>query len=305
MARKPPPRHVKPTARQLRRAVPRHAIEPEIPFGAVSTLAVTVAGAVVVASSAYGYVPTAAGGANLGSRSGKRSLSVEQSGDQAAANAKRWNDLTGTSRANSRPGPASSESPADAALIARLAAQHQSEPAFVKIPSIHTTSSLINLGLTGEGVLEVPQDYLQAGWYQKGPRPGDPGPAVIAGHLDSKIGPGIFSRLAEVKPGDLIEVTRVDGQVVSFIVTRVDQYPKRAFPTRQVYGKTDRAELRVITCGGSFDRGKGSYNDNIVVFARLQSDEPRPNVAGPSLPGLSLPGPSLPGPTTSSPLPSV
>ncbi len=254
----------------------------------MSTLAVTVAGAVVVASSAYGYVPAAAGGSKIGA---SRSATAQQPADQATAGAKRQNDLSGTPRSQQGPGPA--ETPADAALVARLAAQRQREPAFVRIPSIHTTSSLINLGLTSDGVLEVPQDYLQAGWYQKGPRPGDPGPAVIAGHLDSKIGPGIFSRLTEVKPGDPIEITRVDGTLIHFVVTRVDQYPKRAFPTRQVYGKTDRSELRIITCGGSFDRGKGSYNDNIVVFARLESEATGPNVAG----GAPLQGPALPGST--------
>jgi sortase (surface protein transpeptidase) len=269
MVRKAPPRHIKPTARQLRRAAPRHAIEPDVPLGAVTTLAVTIAGAVAVASSAYGYSPAAS------QRPGAPASAESQQASAQASAAQRREALLRGGSLNSIPGGAGSPG-SDAATVSaseadRLKAEQAAAPAFVSIPSIHTTSSLIKLGLDTDGGLEVPTDYLQAGWYDRGPRPGDPGPAVLAGHLDSKIGPGIFSRLSEVKPGDIVNVTRGDGQVVQFAVTRVDQYPKRAFPTRQVYGSTDQAELRVITCGGSFDRSKGSYRDNIVVFARLVS----------------------------------
>lgn len=269
MARKPAPRHHKPTARQIRRAVPRHALEPELPLATVVTLAATVAGAVVVASSAYGYSPSPERLAALGSAP----ISVVASpsnGSVGSREASLARDLALKRLRNSlgdRVPRAASGS--ELAAQRQLEAEQKAQPAFVSLPSIKTTSSLISLGLEDDGSLEVPVDFLQAGWYSRGPRPGEPGPAVIAGHLDSKIGPGIFSRLADMTPGELVHVTRVDGTVLEFVVTRVDQYPKRAFPTRLVYGPTDAAELRVITCGGSFDRGKGSYDDNIVVFARL------------------------------------
>lgn len=267
MGRKPPPRHVKLTARQRRRAVPRHAVEPEVPVGTVTTLAVTVAGAVAVASSAYGYVPmprlaAAPGGAKITKEVPANAPGAPSLSDRLVALRK-----AGKFRDGELATAAGDATQDDFAKL--LQDDLQGQPSFLSIPSIRTTSSLISLGLQENGALEVPSDPLQAGWYERGPRPGDPGPAVVAGHLDSKVGPGIFARLLEMKPGDIVHVTRVDGKVLAFAVTRVDQYPKRAFPTRQVYGPTDAAELRVITCGGSFNKSTGHYRDNIVVFARL------------------------------------
>lgn len=280
MAHKPPPRHVKPTARQVRRAVPRHAIEPEVPFAAVTTLAITVAGAVVVASSAYGYSPSPGRLAGIPSgisipvaTASAADTGVAPDGLDNGANTEETRRVSRALERAQRDSAPAAVSPRETAIRERLEAERRHRPAFVTLPSIRTVSSLITLGLEDNGVLEVPEDFLQAGWYELGPRPGDPGPAIIAGHLDSKVGPGIFSRLPDMKPGDVIQVTRVDGVVLDFEVTRVDQYPKTAFPTRQVYGPTDAAELRVITCGGSFDRKEGSYNDNIVVFARLATDD--------------------------------
>jgi hypothetical protein len=144
-------------------------------------------------------------------------------------------------------------------------------PAFVRIGSIGTTSALVNLGLKTDGSLEVPADFGVAGWYAGGPAPGEPGAAVIAGHYDSYVGPAVFAKLKQVKPGDNIDVTREDGEVLRFVVERIDRYPKDYFPNEQVYGATVRSELRLITCGGTFDRKKGSYNDNIVVYATLDT----------------------------------
>ncbi len=264
MGRKPPPRHVKLTARQRRRAVPRHAIEPEVPIGTVTTLAVTMAGAVAVASSAYGYVPMPSRIATA-----KVTKEVQVRGPETGSLSDRLVALrkAGKFRDGELASAAGDVSQDNFAKL--LQEDLQGQPSFVTIPSIRTTSSLVSLGLEEDGTLEVPGDPLQAGWYERGPRPGDPGPAVIAGHLDSKVGPGIFSRLLDMKPGDIVHVTRVDGKVLAFAVTRVDQYPKRAFPTRQVYGPTDAAELRVITCGGAFNKATGHYKDNIVVFAKL------------------------------------
>ena len=142
-------------------------------------------------------------------------------------------------------------------------------PAFLRVPSVGITSPLVQLGLNLDGTLEVPVDFATAGWYSGGPVPGAKGPSVIAGHIDSYEGPAIFSKLAEVTPGDEVYVTRTDGLRLSFQVDRIDQYPKSYFPTDLVYGSTSTAELRLITCGGVFDRKTGSYRDNVVVYAHL------------------------------------
>ena len=149
------------------------------------------------------------------------------------------------------------------------AARTTADPAFVRVGTIGATSALIPLGLHDDGTLEVPVDFAVAGWYALGPRPGDIGAAVIAGHLDSYNGPAVFARLPEIQPGDDIEVTRKDGSIVRFVVTRIDLYPKDRFPTMAVYGPTAGPELRLITCGGTFDRSRGSYRDNVVVYARM------------------------------------
>lgn len=144
------------------------------------------------------------------------------------------------------------------------------EPVSVAIPSIGVTSQLIQLGTDqSTGVLVPPVAYDVAGWFTGGPRPGDTGPSIIAGHVDSHLGPGVFFKLRDVAVGDQVLVARADGSTATFDVYDVEKYPKAAFPTQQVYGPTPDKELRVITCGGDFDYGLRSYVDNIVVYARL------------------------------------
>lgn len=141
-------------------------------------------------------------------------------------------------------------------------------PLSVSIPAIGVRSSLIPLKLIpGSGQLAAPADFGQAGWYAAGPTPGEPGPAVIAGHVDSHRGPAIFFRLRELRTGDVVVVERSDGVSARFAVTGVERYPKSAFPTQRVHGPTPDRALRLITCGGSFDYAKRSYRDNIVVYA--------------------------------------
>jgi len=142
-------------------------------------------------------------------------------------------------------------------------------PVSVRIPAIGVQSDLLPLAVDATGVLVPPDPYDIAGWFTAGPVPGELGPAIIAGHVDSRAGPGVFFRLEEMRPGERIAVTRSDGTVATFVVDRVESYPKTAFPTQQVYGPTPAHELRIITCGGDFDRGRRSYLDNIVVYAVL------------------------------------
>lgn len=148
-----------------------------------------------------------------------------------------------------------------------------SPPVRVRIPAIGVDSELMDLGLQPDGTMEVPPDAFPAGWYTGAPTPGEPGPAIIAGHVDWR-GPGVFHDLHLLRPDDEVTVARADGSVAVFRVTAVEQYPKDAFPTDVVYGDIDHAGLRLITCGGVFNRQTGSHDDNIVVFAEL-TEPPR------------------------------
>ena len=140
-------------------------------------------------------------------------------------------------------------------------------PVSLSIPEIGVRTTLQVLGRTSTGALQVPTDTVHAGWYRDSSRPGAVGPAVIAGHVDSKSGAAVFFKLDKLKPGDLITVGRSDGSTVRFQVERSASFPKDRFPTSLVYGATPDRELRLITCGGSFDSQIGSYRSNIVVFA--------------------------------------
>lgn len=154
----------------------------------------------------------------------------------------------------------------------------KSAPVRVRIPAVGldsgVDSGLLDLGLQADGSLEVPPDGASAGWYTGAPTPGELGPAIIAAHVDWEGEPGVFYDLRSVQPGNEVEVTREDGVIAVFRVSRVEQFPKGAFPTDVVYGDLDHAGLRLITCGGSFDRQARSYEDNIVVFAELQATRP-------------------------------
>ena len=140
-------------------------------------------------------------------------------------------------------------------------------PVRIEIPKIGVSSPLIRLGKAANGTVEVPEPFDRAGWYAPGTRPGDPGSAVILGHVDSKTGPAVFYRLRELRRGDEVDVKRADGSTVRFVVQRSEQYPKKRFPTDQVYYPTLSPELRLVTCGGEFDRGWGHYLSNVIVFA--------------------------------------
>ncbi|MDP1803910.1 MAG: class F sortase [Acidimicrobiales bacterium] len=139
------------------------------------------------------------------------------------------------------------------------------DPLRVRIPSIGVVAPLVRLGLNADRTLEVP-GYEAAGWYTGASRPGNPGPSVIAAHVDSKTGPAVFYRLRDLAPGDLIHVDYHDGSV-TFSVQTSESFPKSGFPTGRVYGPTEGSELRLITCDGTFDRTARSYRSNLVVWA--------------------------------------
>jgi hypothetical protein len=144
------------------------------------------------------------------------------------------------------------------------------KPTGLVIPVIGVRTRLIHLGVTPAGALQVPASTAVAGWYTGSPRPGAVGSAVIVGHIDSVSGPGVFFRLRELRPGDLIYVQRGHASMAVFKVTAVSNYLKSQFPTDAVYGPVPNAQLRLITCGGTFDPATGHYQSNVVVFAVLQ-----------------------------------
>jgi sortase (surface protein transpeptidase) len=169
--------------------------------------------------------------------------------------------------------PATTAGGVDAARGFRSTRGYRATPVPVRIaiPSIGVASSLDRLGRARDRTVEVPSRWEVAGWYAPGTRPGDPGSAVILGHVDSKRGPAVFFRLRELRQGDDITITRADGSSVRFAVDRTEQYDKRRFPTDAVYYPTLASELRLVTCGGEFDATAGHYRSNVIVFATLKA----------------------------------
>jgi sortase (surface protein transpeptidase) len=155
----------------------------------------------------------------------------------------------------------------------RLSLQ-RSVPVSVDIPAIGVHSRLLHLGLNANGSLQVPSlttSADEAAWYKYSATPGQIGASVIEGHVDSYQGPAIFFRLGALQPGDTVDVTLADGVTAIFRISGVRRYPKDNFPAKTIYGATDYAALRLITCGGIFDYATHHYLDSTVVFASLIS----------------------------------
>lgn len=167
------------------------------------------------------------------------------------------------------PQPAAMDSGPGEPSIAPLPA---AKPVAINIPAIKISAQVNSVGLNPDHTMEVPRPgplYDQPAWYRFSPTPGERGPSVITGHVDSKGGPSVFFRLGALKPRQRITITRTDGTTAIFAVDSVASFSKNEFPARAVYGNTDYAALRLITCGGSFDKKTGNYRNNIVVFAHL------------------------------------
>jgi sortase (surface protein transpeptidase) len=219
---------------------------------------VVVAVCVLGMLSGVGLALTAAGGNALGTAA----LSVAPADDL----------VLGAAGVSPRPvivvqTPTQPEGERNPALPGAAAPEPPPSPMSIGIPAIGVSSHVIPLGLRPDGSLQTPSDFGVAGWWSGGPAPGAVGAAVIVGHVDSKAGPAVFFRLRDLKPGDMVWVTRGDGTRVSFVVRRLEQVSKAHFPSKEVYGPQPYAALRLITCGGAFDRSTGHYVDNIIVFA--------------------------------------
>lgn len=143
------------------------------------------------------------------------------------------------------------------------------EPVAIAIPAIAVKTDLQELRRAADGTIEVPE-WNRAGWWAEGPKPGQRGPAVILGHVDSTSGPDVFFRLDELRPGDGVTVITADGNEVHFVIQRLERHPKDSFPSEAVYAPSLQPGLRLVTCGGSYDRSTGHYRDNVVAFAELR-----------------------------------
>ncbi|WP_432907948.1 class F sortase [Micromonospora matsumotoense] len=146
-----------------------------------------------------------------------------------------------------------------------------SRPVRLTVPAIKVAAPVAPVGQARDGSIDVPplDRHHETGWYDRGPTPGEPGRAIIVGHVDSKDGPSVFYDLRKLKPGDRIEVTRDDRRVVVFRVDSVEFFDKSALPADRVYGDSGAPALRLITCGGQWIGGRTGYADNVVAFASL------------------------------------
>lgn len=168
--------------------------------------------------------------------------------------------------------PPPAERPAPQPPADNQVALGRSTPVELDIPAIGVHSGLTSLGLNPDGTVALPPltGAAPAGWYRNLAAPGEVGPAVILGHVDSAAeGPAVFFRLGALRPGDTLSVRRADGVTATFTVDTVARFPKSRFPTADVYGPATYPKLTLVTCGGTFDRTLGSYSDNVVVYARL------------------------------------
>ncbi|NDL59164.1 class F sortase [Phytoactinopolyspora mesophila] len=143
---------------------------------------------------------------------------------------------------------------------------HAAEPIAVQVPAANIDTSLIPVGLQDDGAMELPDPGLGA-WYELGPRPGEPGAAVLVGHVDSVAGPDVFFGLNTLTAGDVVHVDDEDGARHTFTVTEVELVDKEALPYERIWMDTSEPVLRLITCGGPYNRAAGGYQENVVVYA--------------------------------------
>lgn len=147
------------------------------------------------------------------------------------------------------------------------------EPQALRIPALSLTIPFSRpLGVDDTGMIEVPTDYESVGYYKHGPTPGELGPAVVLGHVDSYVGPAVLYSLGQLEVGDEIFIDRADNTTAIFTVTKLERIAQREFPTARVYGDIDHAGLRIVTCSGWFDREAQEYSHNLIVYAELSPE---------------------------------
>ncbi|MGC0421028.1 class F sortase [Embleya sp. AB8] len=210
-------------------------------------------------------------------------LGYQEQRPPAAATAAPRAKATATAPASAPAAPApladggTNAPPADAGASAPASPAPQgpilprAEPVGVDVAEINLHAPVTAVGLDDDGAVKVPpaDGDRRSGWYDQGPTPGELGPAVIVGHLDSSSGPAVFFDVGTLRAGAIVEIRRADQSTAIFTVDAVERFTKSDFPTERIYGDVARAELRLITCGGDYDRAHGGYQDNTVLFAHL------------------------------------
>lgn len=171
--------------------------------------------------------------------------------------------------------PRSTGAPADdPTRIAGGPTTPAAHPTGIRIRSIHVDAAVRPMVLKPDQTVEVPQNPDNVGWYSPGPVPGQPGSAVLLGHVDSVHGPAVFAALRTLPAGAVVDVTSSDGSTAHFEVTGSATYANARFPARKVYRTTGRPRITLVTCGGSYDAARGGYQANVVVYASLVGTTP-------------------------------
>lgn len=168
--------------------------------------------------------------------------------------------------------PAASSTPHDlvsthSARLQDLAATSARVPVLLRIPALGIVAPVLGVGVAADGQLAVPNDLRRVGWYGAGTLPGDPGSALIAAHVDHGSSPGVFFSLDSLAPGAAVQIVQADGRLINFRVVARRLVAKPTLPVSQLTATTGPARLVLVTCGGSFDRGRRSYRDNLLVYA--------------------------------------
>jgi sortase (surface protein transpeptidase) len=176
--------------------------------------------------------------------------------------------VSGHGRPHAQPVPVAQQAEPAADPVPPKAEDRQvADPVRLRIPAIGVDAPVDPLSVDKNGVLPPPETEQRTGWWRAGPEPGERGPAVIVGHVDSYEGPAVFIRLTDLRSGDQILIDRADGSTAVFVTQRTEQHAKGDFPTQAVYGRTPDPQLRLITCGGAYDERGRRYLDNIIVYA--------------------------------------
>lgn len=198
------------------------------------------------------------------------SISGTSPGQQAAAVPAESAATTPATHPESNPtaGAASSAITEPSSATTTIYTNPIAEPTRVVIPSIEVDATIVKVGVQDDGMMEVP-DFGYAAWFSVGPAPGASGPSVIVAHVDSKKGPDVFYRLGELKPGDLVMVSDKNGDTATFAVDSSEMVLKTDLPTERIWNETQEPVIRLITCGGEFDRASGHYKSNTIVYGHL------------------------------------
>lgn len=217
------------------------------------------------ALAATAFLAVAAGALVLTTQDRSRDPVVSVTADDAPSSTPATGATNGDS--SGRTGAVPDAAPPNTAAGTDALIIEAQQPVHLSVPEIGVDAPVISLGLQANGKLEVPATASDTGWWSGGSVPGAVGPAVIAGHINLGDEAGVFSQLGSLQPDDEVSVTLDTGKIISYRIDRVERHAKEAFPTDAVYGKTTGPELRLITCGGSFDPSSGHYLDNVIAFA--------------------------------------